>query len=157
MPSFNKVIIMGNLTRDPELKVPESGISICSFGIATTRYYTTKAGEKREETTFVDVDCFGRQAEVISRYCSKGKPILIEGRLKLDQWESKTGEKRSKLSVVLESFQFVGGRQDETTYDENSPPSRSSSLTSNEDLSTSTDAPETSKGILKDPLSEDPF
>lgn len=157
MPSFNKVILMGNLTRDPQLKVPESGISICNFGLATTRHYTTKSGEKREETTFVDIDCFGRQAETISRYCSKGKPILVEGRLKLDQWESKTGEKRSKLSVVLENFQFVGGRQDERSdvsdYEQNSPPSRHSSPIEGDESSSSLDK---MKETLKDPL-KDPF
>ncbi len=129
MASFNKVILMGNLTRDPELRVTANGINICKFGLATTRHYTTQSGEKREETAFVDIDCFGRQAEIVSKYFNKGKPILVEGRLKFDQWETKTGEKRSKLSVTLESFQFIGGRQEdnkpqEPGYEQHSPPSR---------------------------------
>lgn len=108
MSSFNKVILLGNLTRDPEMRTTNSGTSICKFGIATTRVSRGSDGEQREEVVFIDVDAFGKQAEVIGRYFTKGRPIFIEGRLRLDQWESSTGEKRSKLSVVLESFQFIG-------------------------------------------------
>ena len=127
--SFNKVILMGNLTRDPELRVTPNGVNICKIGIATSRRYKTQSGEEREETTFIDVDSFGRQAEVISKYFTKGKPILIEGRLRYDQWESKTGEKRSKLTVILENFQFVGNRQDNelsegNSYEQYAPPQR---------------------------------
>ena len=111
MASFNKVILMGNLTRDPELRVTANGNSICKLGLATSRVYSTKDGERREETTFVDIDAFGKQAEVINKYMRKGRPIMVEGRLKLDQWES-DGQKRSKLSVVLENFQFLGSRDD---------------------------------------------
>ena len=100
MASFNKVILMGNLTRDPETRVTPSGLTICKLGLAVSRNYSTKDGEKREETTFVDVDAFGRQAEVITKYMSKGKPIMLEGRLRLDQWEANDGQKRSKLCVV---------------------------------------------------------
>ena len=107
MASFNKVILMGNLTRDPETRVTPSGLTICKLGLAVSRNYSTKDGERREETTFVDVDAFGRQAEVITKYMSKGKPIMLEGRLRLDQWEGNDGQKRSKLCVVLENFQFV--------------------------------------------------
>jgi single-strand DNA-binding protein len=110
MASFNKVILMGNLTRDPELRVTPKGTAVCQIGVAVNQTYKDKEGNSREETTFVDVDAFGRQAEVIAKYLSKGRPILIEGRLKLDSWESKEGDKRSKLKVVLENFQFVGGR-----------------------------------------------
>ncbi|HLS27452.1 MAG TPA: single-stranded DNA-binding protein [Opitutales bacterium] len=110
MANFNKVILMGNLTRDPELRVMPSGNSVCNFGLAVNRNFTDKDGNKREETTFVDIDAFGRQAEVISKYLAKGRAILLEGRLRFDRWETNTGEKRSKLSVVLEQFQFVGGR-----------------------------------------------
>jgi len=128
MASFNKVILMGNLTRDPELRVTANGNSICKLGLATSRVYSTKDGERREETTFVDIDAFGKQAEVISKYMRKGRPIMVEGRLKLDQWES-DGQKRSKLSVVLENFQFIGGRDENdggTTsgYENSSPPTR---------------------------------
>lgn len=111
MANFNKVILMGNLTRDPELRVTPGGLSICKFGLAVNRNFTDKEGNKREETTFVDIDSFGRQAEVISKYMAKGRAIMVEGRLKLDQWDDKnTGEKRSRLGVVLEQFQFIGGR-----------------------------------------------
>ncbi|MDR1303457.1 MAG: single-stranded DNA-binding protein [Puniceicoccales bacterium] len=107
MASFNKVILLGNLTRDPEMRTTNSGLSICKLGIAMTRMARGSDGESREEVVFVDVDAYGKQAEVIGRYFSKGKPIFIEGRLRLDQWESASGEKRSKLNVVLENFQFV--------------------------------------------------
>lgn len=110
MANFNKVILMGNLTREPELRVTPGGLSICKFGLAINRNFSDKEGNKREETTFVDIDSFGKQAEVISKYMAKGRAILVEGRLKLDQWETNTGDKRSKLGVVLEQFQFVGGR-----------------------------------------------
>lgn len=111
MASFNKVILMGNLTRDPETRVTPSGMTICKFGIAVNRRFTTKEGEQRDEVTYIDVDAFGRQAETIDKYLAKGDPIHIEGRLKLDQWETKEGDKRSKLGVVLEGFQFIGGRE----------------------------------------------
>lgn len=110
--SFNKVILLGRLTRDPELRVTANGSNICKFGLAVSRTYAAADGERKEETTFVDVDCFGRQAETIAKYCAKGRQLMVEGRLRLDQWESQTGEKRSKLTVVLEGFQFVGGRDD---------------------------------------------
>jgi single-strand DNA-binding protein len=112
MASFNKVILMGNLTRDPELRVTPKGTAVCQIGLAVNSTYKDKEGNQKEEVTFVDVDVFGRQAEVIAKYMSKGRPILIEGRLKLDSWESKEGDKRSKLKVVLENFQFVGSRAD---------------------------------------------
>jgi single-strand DNA-binding protein len=113
MASFNKVILMGNLTRDPELRVTQGGMSICKFGIATSRQTKAPDGTAKEETAFIDVDAFGKQADTIGKYLSKGRPILIEGRLRLDQWETQTGEKRSKLCVVLEGFQFVGARADD--------------------------------------------
>lgn len=110
--NFNKVILLGNLTRDPETRTTPGGLQICKLGLAVNRVFSDKDGNRREETTFVDVDVFGRQAETISRYMSKGRPILIEGRLKLDEWENQQGEKRSKMVVVCENFQFVGGRGD---------------------------------------------
>ena len=128
MASFNKVILMGNLTRDPEMRVTPSGLSICKLGLAVNRNYTTRDGERREETTFVDIDAFDKQAEVIAKYMSKGSPILVEGRLKFDQWES-DGQKRSKLSVVLDRFEFVGGSRDQNQgggYEQSSPPARDS-------------------------------
>ena len=111
MSSMNKVILMGNITRDPESSFLPNGSQVTKFGIAVNRRYTSN-GEKREETTFVDVESWGKQAELISEHLTKGSPILLEGRLKFDSWESKDGEKRSKLLVVLENFQFIGGGGD---------------------------------------------
>ena len=108
MANYNKVILIGNLTRDPELRYTPKGTAIAKIGLAVNRTWKTDTGETREETTFVDVDAFGRQAEVIGQYMRKGRPFMVEGRLKLDQWEDKqTGQKRSKLGVVLESFTFL--------------------------------------------------
>lgn len=112
MASFNKVILMGNLTRDPEVRVTPSGVSICKFGIAVSKNVRTADGGTREETLFVDIDSFGKQAELIGKHMTKGRAILIEGRLRFDQWESQNGEKRNKILVVLESFQFIGSRVD---------------------------------------------
>lgn len=113
MPNYNKVILMGNLTRDPEVRYASSGNAIAKLGIAVNRYWRNKDGQQQEETTFVDVDAFGRQAETIAQYLKKGRPIMIEGRLKLDQWEDKqTGQKRSKLGVVLDRFEFIDSRGD---------------------------------------------
>ena len=114
MANFNKVILAGNLTRDPEVRYTPKGTAIAKLGIAINRTWKTETGETKEEVTFVDVDAFGRQAEVISQYLKKGRPILVEGRLKLDQWDDKqTGQKRSRLGVVLEGFQFLdSGRGD---------------------------------------------
>ena len=109
MASFNKVILMGNLTRDPELRYTPKGTAIAKIGVAVNRVWTNEAGEKKEEVTFVDVDVFGRTAENVGQYMRKGRPILIEGRLRLDQWDDKqTGQKRSKLGVVAETVQFLG-------------------------------------------------
>jgi len=109
MASLNKVLLMGNLTRDPEVRTLASGTAVCNFGMAINRNFTDREGNRREETTFVDVESFGKQAETISKYMKKGSGIFIEGRLKLDQWETPAGEKRSKLRITLENFQFVGG------------------------------------------------
>ena len=110
MANYNKVLLMGNLTRDPELRYTPKGQAVAKLGLAVNRRYTTESGEAREETTFVDIDAWGKQAEVICQYCKKGRPLFVEGRLKLDQWDDKTtGQKRSQLRVVLEGFQFVGG------------------------------------------------
>ena len=111
MASFNKVLLMGNLTRDPQLKYLPSQTAVAEFGLACNRKFRTANGEDREEVTFVDVTAFGKQAEVINQYMNKGKPIFIEGRLKYDQWEDKQGGgKRSKLTVVVDNFQFIGSR-----------------------------------------------
>lgn len=123
MASYNKVILMGNLTRDPELRYTAKGMAIAKLGLAVSRKWRNEAGEMQEETTFVDVDAFGRQAETIGQYLKKGRPIMIEGRLRLDQWDDKaTGQKRSKLGVVLEMFQFLdSGNRGEGGADANRP------------------------------------
>ena len=111
MANFNKVILAGNLTRDPELRYTPKGTPIAKIGMALNRTWKNEAGETKEEVTFVDVDAFGRQAEVIGQYLKKGRPLLVEGRLKLDTWEDKnTHQKVSKLRVVLESFSFLDSR-----------------------------------------------
>lgn len=112
MASFNKVILMGNLTRDPQMKYLPSQTAVVEFGVACNRKFKTATGEDKEEVTFVDCTSFGKQAEVINQYFTKGKPIFIEGRLKYDTWEDKQGGgKRHKLTVVIENFQFVGSRE----------------------------------------------
>ena len=108
MASYNKVLLMGNLTRDVELKSIAGNQSVAEIGLAVNRRYRTKEGEDREETTFVDCEAWGRTAEVMKQYLSKGRPVFIEGRLKLDQWTDKDGQKRSKMRVVIDSFQFIG-------------------------------------------------
>jgi len=111
--NFNKVILLGNLTRDIELRHTAGNNAVANFGIAVNRTWKTPEGEKREEVTFVDCEAWGRTGEVMSQYLRKGRPVFIEGRLKLDTWEDKeTHKKQSKLRVVVESFQFVDSKQD---------------------------------------------
>ena len=108
MASFNKVILVGNLTRDPELRYTPKGMAVAKIGLAVNRVWRNEAGEQKEEVTFVDVDVWGRTAENVGQYMRKGSPILIEGRLRLDQWDDKqTGQKRSKLGVTAETVQFL--------------------------------------------------
>jgi single-strand DNA-binding protein len=112
MASYNKVMLLGNCTRDPEVKYTPKGTAVTDLGLAVNRNYTTDSGEKREETTFVDVTLWGRQAEVAGQYLKKGRPVFIEGRLQLDTWDDKqSGQKRSKLRVVGENFQLLGSRE----------------------------------------------
>ena len=109
--SVNKVFLMGNLTRDIELKHTPSDQAVATIGLAVNRTFKTRDGETREETTFVDCEAWGRTAEVMSQYLHKGRPVFIEGRLKLDQWDDReTGKKRSKLKVVIDNFQFVDSK-----------------------------------------------
>ncbi|MGD0461327.1 MAG: single-stranded DNA-binding protein [Tepidisphaeraceae bacterium] len=111
MAGVNRVILIGNLTRDPQLKYLPSQMAVAEFGLATNRKFKSASGEDREDVCFVDCAAFGRTGEIINQYCQKGKQIYIEGRLKYDQWEDKQGGgKRSKLSVVVENFQFLGAR-----------------------------------------------
>ena len=112
MASFNKVMLIGNLTRDPEIKYTPKGTAIADIGLAVNRTYTTEGGEKREEVTFIDVTLWGRVAEIVGEYCKKGRPLFVEGRLQLDTWDDKaTGQKRSKLKVVGENIQLLGSRE----------------------------------------------
>ncbi len=114
MASFNKVILMGNLTRDPQVRYTPSGTAVTELGLAVNRvWFDKQSNQKKEDTTFVDVTLWGRQAEVAGEYLSKGRSVLIEGRLQLDQWDDKeTGQKRSKLKVVGENMTMTGGRSD---------------------------------------------
>ena len=138
MPSLNKVFLMGNLTRDPELRVTPKGTPICQFSLAINRKFKMESGESREEVIFVDVEAWGRQGETIAKFVTKGRPLFVEGRLKLDQWEDKnTKEKRSRMRVVLEQFEFLGdgrggagggggGASSEPGMDQSSSPERHS-------------------------------
>lgn len=108
MANFNKVILAGNLTRDPQLSYLPSNMAVVEFGLAINRKWRSQSGEMREQVCFVDIRCYGKQAETINQYMAKGRPILIEGHLRLDQWEAKDGSKRSKLYVVVDQFQFLG-------------------------------------------------
>ncbi|MCY4403344.1 MAG: single-stranded DNA-binding protein [Candidatus Poribacteria bacterium] len=156
MASYNKVILMGNLTRDPEMKYLPSGTAVANFGIAMNERYTDKqTGEQKEIACFVDVEAWDRQAEIVNEYFSKGSPIFLEGALKFDSWETPEGEKRSKLRVRLIKFQFVGGRQDgdeagggytqatppDTTPMQEQPDQMSGSSTGGSDTSTDDDIP----------------
>lgn len=114
MASFNKVVLLGNLTRDPELRYSPKGTAIAKVSLALNHRWTNEAGEKKEEVAFVEVDCFGRTAENVGQYMKKGRPMLVEGRLRLEQWDDKqTGAKRQKLGVVAESVQFLGSRMED--------------------------------------------
>jgi single-strand DNA-binding protein len=118
MANLNKVLLLGNDTRDPEVRYTPKGSAVCDLGIAVNRAYTTDSGEKREEVTFVDVTLWGRTAEVASEYLKKGRPVFIEGRLQMDTWDDKqTGQKRSRLRVVAENMQLLGGRPGSGTAD----------------------------------------
>jgi single-strand DNA-binding protein len=111
MASYNKVILIGNLTRDPELRYTPKGLAIAKIGLAVNRTWRDANGESKEETTFVDIDAFGKLAETLGQYMKKGRPLMVEGRLRLDTWEDKqTNQKRSRLGVILESFQFLDFR-----------------------------------------------
>lgn len=115
MANFNKVILAGNLTRDPELRYTPKGTAIAKIGLAINRKWKSETGEMKEETTFVDVNAFGKTAETVGQYLKKGRPILIEGRLRYETWDDKqSGQKRSKLGVVMESFQFIDSNRGES-------------------------------------------
>ena len=113
MANLNRVFLMGNLTRDPEIRYTPSGMAVANIGLAVNRRWKDKtSGEMREEVTFVDIDAWGREAELAGQYLAKGRPLFVEGRLKLDPWEDRDSkQKRSKLKVVCERFQFLGTRE----------------------------------------------
>ena len=125
MASYNKVILMGNLTRDPELKYLPSGTAVARLGLAVSHSYTDRqSGEKKEEVCFIDLDAFGKTAEVMNEYLQKGRPVLIEGRLRYRTWETDDGQKRGKHDVFVERFQFVDSRQEggeQGAYDQPGP------------------------------------
>jgi len=127
MAGFNKVILLGNLTRDPQLRYLPNNTAVCEFGLAMNRRYKDRDGNQKEEVCFVDVEAFGRQAETINQYLTKGRPLLVEGRLHLDSWTGQDGQKHSRLRVIVENFQFVGGRADQPApagapYERSAPP-----------------------------------
>ena len=125
MANFNKVYLLGNITRDPEIRYTPKGTAIARLGLAVNRSWKTESGETREEATFIDVDAFGKQAETLGQYLRKGNPIFIEGRLRLDTWEDKqTNQKRSKLYVVLENFQFLGSKNEGAAPSEGGAPAQ---------------------------------
>ena len=154
MANFNKVILAGNLTRDPELRYTPKGTAIASFGLAINRKWKSETGEMKEEVTFVDVDAFGRQAEVVAQYMKKGRPFLVEGRLKLDQWEDKnTHQKQSKLKVVLEGFSFIDTKGTDGGALPDAPRARPAAATT-----TATDAPAPAEPEAPEPEQDDvPF
>lgn len=140
MANFNRVLLIGRLTRDPELRYTPSGSAVTDFGLATNRVWTGQDGQKHEETTFVDITLWARSAEVASEYLHKGDPVFIEGRLQLDQWTDKEGQRRSRLRVVGERMQFLaarGAQRSEEETDRSAP----------DDFGAST-SPEPSKGEI---------
>src|SRR5579864_7378286 len=126
MANYNRIVLVGNLTRDPQLKYLPSQMAVVDFGLAVNHKWRSKDGQDREEVLFIDCSCFGKGAEIINTYCQKGKQLMVEGRLKLDVWEDKQGGgKRSKHTVVVDNFQFLGSRDGggsapPQAYDENS-------------------------------------
>ena len=127
MATLNKVMIIGNLTRDPELRHTGKGTAVAEIGIAINRVWKDESGQKQEETTFVEVTLWGRQAEVAAEYLTKGRPVYIEGRLQTDTWDDKeTGKKRSKLTIVGESLQFLGSAPKTGAAGESRPPRQAS-------------------------------
>ena len=147
MASVNKVILIGNLTRDPEVRHTPKGTAVGDIALAVNRNFTGDNGEKREETTYIDVTLWGRTAEIAQQYLRKGRPVYIEGRLQMDTWEDKqSGQKRSKLKVVAENLQLLGsrpdgegnaaggGRRSESQFDEPAPRGESASSVEDDDI-----------------------
>lgn len=110
MPSFNQVVLVGNLTRDPELKYTPSGAAVCEFSIAINRKWNDKAGQKREEVGYFDCTAWARTAELCAEFLKKGRPVLVNGRLTQNRWETPDGQKRSRVIVTVQNIQFLGGK-----------------------------------------------
>ena len=147
MANYNRVILMGNLTRDPQLKYLPNNTAVCEFGLAINRRWRDKDGNQKEDVCFVDIAAFGRQGETVNQYMTKGRQILVEGRLRFDSWTGQDGQKRSKLSVVAENFQFVGARGDQPAgagapQERSAPPAEAPGQPSGPD-----DAPPTGESI----------
>jgi len=146
MASYNKVILMGNLTRDPELKYLPNGTAVASFGLAVNSVYNDRqSGERKEDVCFVDITAWERTAEICNEYLKKGRPVFLEGRLKFRSWETDDGQKRSKLDVVADRIQLIGGRQEGTDSGEGgfetSRPSQKASSAPDEPPVTDDDIP----------------
>ena len=111
MPNYNKVMLMGRLTRDPEVRYSANGTAITNIGLAVNRNWRNQDGQTQEEVTFVDVTAFGKRGEAVGQYLKKGRPIFIEGHLRMEQWDDKqTGQKRSKLAIIMDAFEFIDSR-----------------------------------------------
>ena len=124
MPNFNKVMLIGHLTRDPQLSYTPNQTAIVDFGLAVNRKWKGQDGSERDETCFVDCSMFGKRAEVVNKYCKKGNPLFVEGRLTFDSWQAQDGSKRSKLKVTVENFEFLGGGEQQTQKPEQSTPTK---------------------------------
>ena len=149
MASLNKVLLIGNLTRDPDVRMMSNGRPVCNFGLALNRSYKDSEGNRKEEVTFVDVECYGPRAEAVGKFFTKGRAIFVEGRLKLDQWESKEGEKRSAIRVVLDNFEFVDSKQDNTPSQQyTSQPTSSNIRSDSSSISKSSDSAEQTSSDL---------
>ena len=147
MASLNKVFLIGNVTRDVEIRYTASGTALCTLGLAVNRRYTTNKGEERDETCFVDIDVWGKQAETCQQYLRKGAPAFVEGRLRFDQWDDRdTGKKRSRLMVNAERVQFLGSSSRSSGFSEAPEEYRSAGF-DNSRAPTRADIPNESSGV----------
>ncbi len=154
MASYNKIILLGNLTRDPQLSFTPSQTAVVDFSLATNRSWRAQDGSQRDETCFVDCRMFGKRAEVINKYLRKGQPLFVEGRLTFDSWTAQDGSKRSKHRVTVEEFQFVGGAQQQGARSNSQPSSQQQTNYDN----TSQQAPEApSAPAYGDAIDDIPF
>lgn len=121
MPNLNRVFLMGHLTRDPELRYTPSGSAVCDFTLALNRKWKNAEGQAQEEVSFIDCTAWAKTAETIAQYTKKGRPLFVEGYLVQDRWEAEDGQKRSKIKVTVNAFQFLGQKQDEAAATEEAP------------------------------------